>query len=144
MKKIIEEITCQKYHWQAIDGTNFDDEEECKIYEKSAVCIIKSRVNKLAVGGETDAWNLMGGCDDHTVQAYKITSEAEAAAFAQWIISFSNWWSAERQNEIINDIMTAGKNKDVALVGYNCDGDPYYINTRQNIIDNLMNLDESK
>lgn len=141
MKEIkIQEINpITKY--QAIDGEVFDDKEQCLIYEKSAKCLILGRVFKCKVGEPQDAWCLMGGLDDNVVQAYKFESEKEADYFIQWVFSFSTWWQEDRRQKFIDDIYTALKNKDVALVGFNCDNEPYYINTRQNIIDNLKNLD---
>lgn len=127
--------------YQAIDGEVFDDKEQCLIYEKSAKCLILGRVLKCKVGKPQDAWELMGGLDDNVVQAYKFESEKEADYFIQWVFSFSTWWQEDRRQKFIDDIYTALKNKDVALVGFNCDNEPYYINTRQNIIDNLKNLD---
>lgn len=138
--KIQENNSIIKY--QAVDGEVFDDKEQCKVYEKSAVCLMKGRIVQCKVGSLKDAWTLMGGYDDHQIQAYKFSSEKEADYFTQWVLSFSGWWNDERVQNFIREIQSAYKNGDVALVGFNCDDEPYYINTRQNIINNLMNLDK--
>jgi hypothetical protein len=39
---------------------------------------------------------------------------------------------------------TAYKENDILIFGVNCDGEYYFINSRANIIDNLLNLKEDK
>lgn len=141
MKEIkINEVN-STFKYQAIDGEVFDDKEQCKKYEASALCLIKSRIIKCKVGTPHDAWKLMGGYDDHLVQGYRVTTEREADYFIQWIFSMSGWWSEEQKLKFIEDIEKALATGDIILVGINCEDEPYYINTRQNIIDQLKDLD---
>lgn len=141
MKEIkINEVN-STFKYEAIDGEVFDDKEQCILYEKSAVCLIKSRILHCKVGVPQDAWKLMGGYDDHLVQAYKVTTEKEADYFMQWVFSMCGWWNEEKKQSFINDIEKALATGDLILIGINCDDEPYYINIRQNIIDGLNNLE---
>lgn len=141
MKEIkINEVN-STFKYEAIDGEVFDDKEQCKIYEKSALCLVRSRISKCKIGTTHDAWKLMGGYDDHLVQAYKVTTEKEADYFMQWVFSLHSWWSEEQNQKFIDDIQKALETGDVILMGINCDDEPYYINTRQNIINQLKDLD---
>ena len=48
------------------------------------------------------------------------------------------------RNKKIRIIEKALQDKDVVLFGINCDGDYYFINSRQNIINNLRDLDKKE
>ncbi len=72
MKIIKEEIvnkqTVTKY--KAIDGTTFDIEQECLKYEKTALCVVRARLNII----ETTDWNLFFG-DDAPVEIVRGKAE---------------------------------------------------------------------
>lgn len=148
MIKIKEENTSTVYKWQALDGTIFNDENECKKYEQSARGVILARVKRLVVGEKHDAWSFMGGCDDHEVEFYKVHTQADADAMLQWIFYLQNYLIEEQyetlRNKIITTIEEALKNKDYIIMGLNYDGDYYFINSRQNVLNNLLSIDKNE
>ena len=150
MKEVIKERTnVEKYKvYQASDGTEFINHEECRKYEDSALGVIRGNVAKLVVGRSNDAWELMGGNDDNSVVAIKMNSEADVDLVKQLFLIEHPYYNEDirelAKQEKFNIIDTAYNKGDVILFGINCDGDYYFINSRQNIIDNLNNLAEKK
>lgn len=67
-EEIINKQTVTKY--KAIDGTTFDDERECLKYEKTALCVVKARLNIT----ETTDWKLFYG-DDAPVEIVRGKAE---------------------------------------------------------------------
>lgn len=148
MKEIKEELKREVVdtyiHWEAVDGTVFEQKEECEKYEKSALGMLRGKINKLIVGEVEDAWDLMGGNEDSSVVAILLAKEKDADTFLQWLYLECSWLlndaMKERREKIEATVRDAYINKDVVLIGINCDGDYYFIDSRKNIIDNLKNL----
>ena len=150
MKEITKERTkVEKYTvYQATDGTEFIDCEECRRYEDSALGVVRGNITKLIAGRADDAWDLMGGNDDNSVIAIKMNNEADVNLVKQLFLLEHPYYNDEERKELkqekFNIIDTAYNNGDAVLFGINCDGDYYFINSRQNIIDNLMALDKKE
>ena len=150
MKEITKERThVEKYIiYEAIDGTDVNSLEECKKYEESALGVARGKIQPLFVSTDNDAWTLMGGCDDHKVIAVKFKDTTDVDTFLQWLYLESPWYLNEHHKErkaVVESIVrTAYDREDIILIGRNCDGDYYFINSRQNIIDNLMALDKKE
>lgn len=150
MKEITKERTVtEKYTlYEAFDGQEFTDKKECQKYEESALGVARGKVQSLIVSEGNDAWSLMGGCDDHEVVAVKLENSTDMDTFLQWLFLESSWYLMENQKELkakVESIVYNAAEKDgIILMGRNCDGDYYFINSRQNIIDNLMALDKKE
>lgn len=150
MKEITKERThIEKYTvYEAVDGTEFTNQEECKKYEESALGVARGKVQPLFISTSNDAWTLMGGCDDHKVIAVKFKNTTDVDIFLQWLYIECPWYlnnhHKERKAVIESIVRTAYDRGDVILIGKNCDDDYYFINSRQNIIDNLMALDKKE
>ena len=133
--------------YEAADGTKFEKQEECKKYEMSALGVMRARVKPL-MSEPKDAWTTMGGYDDHQIVAVKMSSERDVNTVLQWLFLECPWYNTnnqkERKEEVVNTVNNAFRNNDVLFFGINCDGDYYFINSRQNIIDNLMNIDKTE
>jgi len=148
MKEIKKERTTTQtyYEYEALDGTIFDDKEECLNYENTAKCVLKARVKRLIVTKEHDAWELMGGYDDHSVVGMKFQSEDDITAFLQYMCLQNSFYTKEcgqgEFQKISGKCHTALICNDILLVGINCDEEYYIINTRNHIIDNLKNFDK--
>lgn len=145
MTEIIEEVKrVDKYtRYQATDGTIFDSASECEAYEKSALCVVKSKLK--IVGDNWDAWSLMGGMDDNSIAAILLEVEDDYNNVLQFLYLDNPYYSTtehgqERITAIKKDLRGALAEKDIVLFGINDGGDWYYINTRNNIIRNLKNL----
>ena len=148
MKEVKEEIKREVVdihtYYEAIDGSKFTNADACKEYEDTAKCVIKSKVNKLKVGEAADAWDLMGGMDEHEVVALKPTNQTELDNLKQFFLSECPWYISEerkeKREEVFRIMDAAFEAGDAILFGLNCNGEYYFINSRQNIIDNLNNL----
>ena len=146
MKEVIKERTnVEKYKvYQATDGTEFINYEECRKYEDSALGVVRGNISKLIAGRVNDAWELMGGNDDNSVIAIKMNCAADVDLVKQLFLLEHPYYDDETRQllkqEKFNIIDTAYNKDDVVLFGINNDGDYYFINSRQNIIDNLNNL----
>ena len=150
MKEITKERTViEKYTlYEAFDGQKFTDKKECQKYEESALGVARGKLQSLIISKNNDAWSLMGGCDDHEVVAIKFWNGTDTDIFLQWLYLECPWYLSdsqkERKAEVEAIVHFAFDRKDVILLGRNCDGDYYFINSRQNIIDNLMALDKKE
>ena len=152
MEKIKEEIIRKDYIYQykAFDGTIFDCEEQCRKYESSARGVILQKIHNCIVGEKHDAWELMGGYEDHDVVAVKVNTQEDADNLLQfyylehpWILENKdvNETASNQVKRIQRIIDRALKEKDCVLMGINCDDEYYFINTRNAIIVNLTNVD---
>ena len=139
MKEVTKEKV-QKYTvYEALDGTEFHDKAECEKYEQSALGVIRARIAKLTVGKE-NAWNLLAGCDEHEVIGIKMQNGRDLEYVKQFFMMECSWYGEVRTKEILDVIEKAYDYDDIVLFGINCDGDYYWINNLQNIIDNLANF----
>lgn len=149
MKEEKKEIINYKTIFVATDGTEFSNREECTKYEESALGVIRAKVSKLITfdtrNTNEDAWTVLGGLDDHEVVAFKPNTKEDCDVLMQFILLESPYWNnedmKERREARYNAIIEAWKNNDIVIFGINCDGEFYYINTRQNIISKLNNMD---
>ena len=150
MKEVIKERTnVEKYKvYQASDGTEFMNYEECRKYEDSALGVVRGNVAKLIVGRTDDAWELMGGNDDNSVIAIKMNYAADVDLVKQLFLLEHPYYNETERKELkqkkFDIIEDAYNNNDVVLFGINCDGDYYFINSRLNIISNLNSLDKKE
>ena len=150
MKEIKEEtkreVTDIHIYYEAIDGTRFKDIEECSKYEETALCIAKSKVRELIVTKEHNAWDVMGGYEDNSIFGVKVNSKEDADAIKQLILLDATYLQKdeyqERREKLFAKIDSAIG--DIFIVGINCEGEWYAVNSRQNIINNLQNLDKEK
>ena len=155
MKEVIKDKTIVEHYtvYESFDGEEFSTKQECRKYEESALAVMRGKVARLIVhdtskvSGE-DAWTIMGGCDDHDIVAFKLDIIEDADTFLQFLFLECPWYlnesHAERKKEVEDIIIKACKDKDLIIMGKNCDGDYYFINSRQNIIDKLMGLDKKE
>ena len=150
MKEITKERTkVEKYTvYQASDGAEFINYEECKKYEDSALGVVRGNVAKLIVGRTDSAWELMGGNDDNSVIAVKMNCVADVDLVKQLFLLEHPYYDSDERKEAkqkkFDIIEDAYNNNDVVLFGINCDGDYYFINSRLNIISNLNSLDKKE
>ena len=150
MKEITKERTITEMYtvYKAFDGQEFTDKKECQKYEESALGVARGKIQSLIVSKGNDAWTLMGGCDDHEVMAVKFEDVTDTDTFLQWLYLECPWYlddlRRERKAEVESVVRIAFDRKDVVLMGRNGNGDYYFINSRQNIIDNLIALDKKE
>lgn len=150
----MKEIKKEKQHieyvtvYQATDGTEFTDREECIKYETSAKGVLKSKLNNFIVGSTKDsgmdAWDLMGGDCDNEIIAIKMTNAEDLDVVKQYMLLDYPFYNIEdnleKKNKLFKKFDDAYNKGDSILFGINCEGDYYFINSKQNIIDNLNAL----
>lgn len=146
MKQVKTEKISYDIKWEAIDGTQFTNEEECRKYESSARMVLWKRFNDCVIHTDTEYDLLNVGSDECTVYAVKMPTTRERDCVAQ-LWALDNSWAINKEDSSYRDeafsyIDQAYKQEDVLLVGENCDGEIYIIGTRQTIIERLVNLDE--
>ena len=140
--------TVYDIHYEATDGTKFVNREECEKYEQTAKAIIRTRFLKLVVNEGTEYHYFNVGSDDDSVYAVKLNSREDADTVLAYyyitnpsVLEENNIYYKERAVEYVE---TALKEQDIIFIGENYDGDIYIINTRNNIIKGLQNIDQSK
>ena len=145
MKEITKERTqVQKYTvYVANDGTEFNNPEECKKYDDSAIGVLRAKIAKLIVG-KGNAWEVMGGYDDHEVIAIKMHDIHDLDTVKQFFLVEHPYYATEEHEEAKNAkfaiIDKAFKDTDCLLFGINCEGEYYFINSVGNIISNFQAL----
>ena len=149
MKEITKEHTkVEKYVvYQAVDGTEFNSKEDCEAYDNSAKGVLRGRLKALTVNDEYNGWDLMGGNEDNLIIAVKVPTEADIDIVLQnyyldqpWILNNS----PVHLEKVKNAVNQAYKEGDIVLFGINCDDELYFIDTRNNIINRLNNLDKKE
>lgn len=149
MKEITKEHTkVEKYTvYEAVDGTEFNTREECQEYDNSAKGVLRGRLKELIVNDKYDGWELMGGNEDNTILAISVPSRAAVDIILQnyyldqpWVLKNDTVY-LEKLKNAVNQAYREG---DVVLFGLNCDDSLYFIDTRNNIIDRLNNLDKKE
>ena len=151
MKEIKKEktITQTYLEYEALDGTIFSDKEECEIYDKSALGVLNYKVNRLKVGKEDmDCWDLCCGCDDNKCFALKPELPEDKDTILQWYLGHTPYLLNDAYKDSVNNIASkiqcALNERDIIFFGVNCDDEPYIMNTRNNIINNLKAFDKDE
>jgi len=147
MKEIKKEIIKKEYTYQyeSFDGNLWNTKEECERYEKSAEGVLKLKFQELIVD-KRDAWDLMRGYEDNDVIGVKLTKEEDKDTVLQLYLFLNPHLlnESERYKEYLEQyrsyINEAFENKDLLLMGINCEGDYYFIGLRNKFIENLKNF----
>ena len=151
MKEIRNEIIKKEYtyKYESFDGIEFNTEEECEKYENSAEGVLKLKFQDLIVDKQ-NAWDLMKGYDDNDVIGLKLAKEEDKDTVLQLYLlqnpqlldedeRSKNWLKEYRSY-----INKAYEDNDLLLMGINCDGDYYFIGTRNMIVEKLKNFGEAE
>lgn len=145
MKQITKEKTMPYMVYQAVDGTEFDNVEECLQYERSAQGMLKAKLKKYIVweGNEYDLWR--NDTEYNTVAVELKTQEAVDTLLHIYYLQHSYLLLDEhkKRREVFEALVDETfKNKDLLILGINCDNEYYYIDSRNNIVSRLLNLDK--
>lgn len=136
--------------WDASDGTTFSSKEECEKYERSAHAVVRTKFLKLIVEERTEWGFFKAGSDDNPVYAIKMDSQEDADTVLQlyymdnsYILKDDEEFKKHKERSS-NMVYTAYKEHDILFVGENYEGEIYLINTRNDIIKNLQDIDKAK
>lgn len=136
MKEIITEKIEKVTMYEAIDGTQFKDKEECKKYESSAFGVINAKYQKLIVKRDYETCILNMGSEDVELEILKVTSIEDADIIYQMLCYNFNacdikWY--EKIKSVIN------QDNNYFIVWYNIyDNYRGPMCTTQEIINNLI------
>ena len=151
MKEINKERTTTQiyYEYEALDGTIFNDKDECQKYDESALGVLNYKVSLLKVGKENmNCWDLCYGYEDNGCFALKPVNNEDKDTILQWYVGHHPYLLDDKHAEwlknVTNIIQKALHEDDIILFGTNCDDESYIMNTRNHIIDNLKNFDKSE
>lgn len=144
MKEVRKETVTPYTVYEAVDGTEFRDRAECERYENSARGVLRGKLKKITLDDTHNCWDLMGGEENYVCLALAPKTQEDVNVILQnyyldntWVLANDYKTSRERVEKAAQEAL---ENKDVVLFGLNDDDNMYYINTRQNIINNLNNL----
>lgn len=151
MKEIKKERTTTQtyYEYEALDGTIFNDKDECQKYDKSALGVLNYKINLLKVGKKgMDCWELCCGDDDHECFALKPKLPEDKDTILQWYLGHQPHLLSDSYKDCVNyiasKIQCALDEGDIIFFGMDCDESPYFMNTRNSIINNLKDFDKDE
>jgi hypothetical protein len=148
MKEIKNERTVYDIVYEAVDGTQFPDREQCKLYEKTARCTVYARFEKLIIE-KGDECTIFGvGCEDSKIFAVKIASTEDVDTVMQLYL-LDNAWLLQDDNSDFRDksyakILKAYKTDGILFVGMDCEDNIYIIDARETVLERLNNIGEEK
>lgn len=145
MKQIEKTRTITEIKYQAIDGTEFDDKNECLKYDNTALAVMMSRYKPLVVKSMSE-WELFGtGCDDSICDIVKLNEDSDVNIL-MFLIAYSNsHYTDTRLHEIEEKILTAVGNNDKIIIyrGYNNE-DFRLCNTVLGVVNSILDKCEIK
>ena len=128
MKTINKEIVTKSTQtvYVANDGTEFENAEECKKYEKSARGVLYAKYAPKLVK-ISDEESLFGmGCCDNDVEIVRVETQEDADLILQILLLENSWYDTdERRKEVIDVINSAIG--DFLLVGRGYDHDSFWL-----------------
>ena len=149
MKEIQKEIVKKSFVtvFVANDGTEFNDKEQCKKYDESALGVLLAKYSQRVIK-TSDEWSLFGfGREDNTIEIIRFDNEADKDLVLQ-IYLLENPHLNEKDNKDRLEKLIARMNKaledhDIVFIGRSYDGNSFYFEgTRQEHINVLNNIDK--
>ena len=86
MKEISVEKTLTVRKYEAVDGTLFDDKDECQRYENTARCVLLSKYNKLIIKSATEYDLFEMGSEETVIDLIKIKHKSDIPTIVQLVI----------------------------------------------------------
>lgn len=123
MKSVSKEVTNTICGWEAIDGTFFENKEECKKYENSAKTVILAKYNKLVVKSGSEEELFYIGCGDNIVDIVKISKYSDIDVILQLYTLINGTPSEDSLNKQTERCERALDTRDYLFIsrGYNDD-----------------------
>lgn len=143
MIELHKEKTVNYTAYQAIDGTIFNDKEECRKYEKSALAVLLSRYTSYVVNSGTEEDIFGHGSQDYIIDVAHVSDATVADTIFQLYALHNTYWDKdtekERTKRVRDRIQRAVLNKDYIFIGRGIDGDDdfYIYETLGEVMDNI-------
>lgn len=99
MKEISVEKTLTVRKYEAVDGTLFDDKDECQRYENTARCVLLSKYNKLIIKSATEYDLFEMGSEESVIDLIKIKHKSDIPTIVQLVI-LENQYLIKEQDRI--------------------------------------------
>lgn len=129
MKEIKEEVIHKSYvtKYEALDGTVFDDSEECEKYEASAKATLLARYKELEVKMISE-YNLFGvGSEEYYVSVVKLRNESDVDLMTQLYFLFNPRYEIDSSpvEEARSIFRKAVKTGDFLIINRGCEYDHF-------------------
>ena len=129
MKEIKEEVIHKSYvtKYEALDGTVFDDSEECKKYEASAKGMLLAKYRELEIKMISE-YNLFGvGSEEYYVSIVKLRDESDVDLMTQLYCLFNPRYENDesRIKEARDVFRNAVETEDFLIINRGCDYDQH-------------------
>ena len=130
--------------YQAVDGTEFNSEEECQKYEGTAKCLLLTKYKPLVkrTASESDIFNT--GSDEYMIDILQyLSSESDIDILIQLhkLYCSGRNFNDDFYNKMRSKLEKCLKNRDIVLIGRGTEYDGYdtfYIfTTLQEVTDNI-------
>lgn len=99
-----ETITTIITKYEAIDGTIFESKDECKKYEDTAICVLRSRYNPLVITSTTEYDLFQVGSDECVIDVIKLQSEQDVDTILQLCHYYHNWLKEDKCKDRLQKI----------------------------------------
>lgn len=127
--------------YQAIDGTQFTTEEECRKYEESAKCALLTRYKPLVINSVTENELFNGtGSEEYEYDVVKMNTEQDVETIIHLYMLYHRSDCYRDTDDAVREKVTAAyKTRDILFIGrYSCGDDYFNIDhTRDEVINNI-------
>ena len=142
MKKIQKERKSFYDVFVAIDGTEFNDREQCEKYEQSAKGVIMAKIRSLIIQQANEGSIFGLGCCDSMVWVMKPKTQDDADAILQFYLLHNADLTNGEHNGMLERarklVQRALDENDIIFVGRGCcDDDCWFYGTRNSLKDSL-------
>lgn len=143
MKEIKKTIESYKFIYVAVDGTEFEDKEECRKYEQSAKGVLLAKFMPLVLKHKTEFEIFGAGNDDSYISIVKLESQADADIVLQLYCLNNPYITKDDRKkdleEISSRIRKAAEEKDCIFIGHGYEGDDFWFTGTKNEHINCLN-----
>lgn len=141
MKKITIEKVTKVVMYQAIDGTQFTTEEECRKYEESAKCALLTRYKPLVINSILESELFKGSSsEEYEYDVVKMNTEQDVETIVHlYMLYHRSDCYRSKDDSIREKVTTAYKTRDILFIGRDsCGDDIFNIDyTRDELINNI-------
>lgn len=127
MKSVSKEVTNTICGWEAIDGTFFENKEECKKYENSAKTVILAKYNKLVIKSGSEEELFYIGCGDNIVDIVKISKYSDIDVILQLYTLINGTPSEDSLNKQTERCERALDTRDYLFISRGYDDDYFWV-----------------
>ena len=143
MKEVAIEKTIKESRYEAMDGTQFINREECKKYEESARCMLLTKYKPLVINtlSEYDINNC--GSEEYMLDIVKITRKEDIDIIMQLYALYNSHYSYRQYDAKYRDMCTKAlvENDYIFIARESCDDDIFCIQySRNELIANLNSI----